>query len=72
MKKLFLFCFLFGSFFMNGQTNSATSNLPISLTPQTGAALPSYVAIHRFGTAASAIPLTRITTNGNADLPNTK
>lgn len=54
---------------MNGQTNPATSNLPISLTSQTGATLPSYVAIHRFGTTASAIPLTRITTDGNADLP---
>jgi hypothetical protein len=70
MKKLLLLFSMF-PLLLNAQTNPATSNLPISLTSQTGATLPNYVAIHRFGTAASAIPLTRITTDGNADLPNT-
>jgi endonuclease G, mitochondrial len=51
------------------QTNPAAQALPFSLTSQTGSTLPAGVAVHRFGTTAGAIPTTRTTTPGNADLP---
>ncbi|HEX6183766.1 MAG TPA: DNA/RNA non-specific endonuclease, partial [Pyrinomonadaceae bacterium] len=51
------------------QTNPAAQALPFGLTSQTGSALPAGVAVHRFGTTAGAIPTTRTTSPGNADLP---
>src|SRR5262245_57920197 len=50
------------------QTNPAPQTLPFALTGQTGTVLPAGVAVHRFGTSAAAIPLTRTVTPGNADL----
>jgi hypothetical protein len=56
---------------LNGfaQTNPVPQTLPFSLTSQTGNTLPAGVAIHRFGTTAGSIPVSRILTPGNGDLP---
>lgn len=51
------------------QTDPASQNLPFSFTSQVNATLPAGMAIHRFGTTAGAIPTTRTTSPGNADLP---
>ena len=50
-----------------GQTNPTTSNLPVTISNQTGTTLPSFVAVHRFATVITS----RVTTDGSADLPNT-
>ena len=63
--------FLFSANWGFAQTNPATATLPVSFTSQTGATLPTFMAIHRFGTTSGAIPTTRTTIDGNADLPNT-
>ena len=74
MKKTVLFfvaiclCALWGASAL-AQTNPAAQTLPFTLTSQTGNTLPAGVAAHRFGTTAAAIPTTRTTTPGNADLP---
>lgn len=52
-----------------GQTNPTTGSLPYSFTG--AASIPSTMAIHRFGTTAGAIPTTRTTNDGIADLPST-
>jgi hypothetical protein len=52
-----------------GQTNPTTGSLPYSFTG--AASIPSTMAIHRFGTTSGAIPTTRTTSDGNADLPST-
>lgn len=60
---------LLGAQAVQAQTNPAAQPLPFSLTSQTGTTLPAGVAVHRFGTTAGAIPTTRTTAPGNADLP---
>jgi hypothetical protein len=52
-----------------GQTNPSPQNLPFSFSSQTGSTLPAGMAVHRFGTTSGAIPTTRTTSPGNADLP---
>ena len=47
------------------QTNHAAQTLPFALTAQSGSTLPAGVAVHKFG----AIPTTRTTAAGTADLP---
>lgn len=70
LYSLFRACFLLlVPMIMHAQTNPAPQNLPFSLTSHTGSTLPAGIAAHRFGTTASAIPTSRITTPGNADLP---
>lgn len=51
------------------QTNPSPLSLPFSLSSQTGNTLPAGIAVHRFGTTSAAIPTTRTTSPGNADLP---
>ncbi|WP_344816844.1 T9SS sorting signal type C domain-containing protein [Flavobacterium cheonanense] len=62
-------CLLLLSIVSFGQTNPTTATLPFSFTG--AATLPGSMAVHRFGTTAGAIPTSRITTDGNADLPVT-
>lgn len=52
-----------------GQTNPGPQNLPFAFSSQTGNTLPAGMAVHRFGTTSGAIPTTRTTLPGNADLP---
>ncbi|WP_345088803.1 T9SS sorting signal type C domain-containing protein [Flavobacterium chungnamense] len=68
MNSIFSFVMLL-SFVSFGQTNPTTATLPFNFTG--AATLPTSMAVHRFGTSAGAIPTTRITTDGNADLPVT-
>lgn len=51
------------------QTNPTTGSLPYNFSG--ASSIPNTMAIHRFGTSAGSIPTTRITTDGNADLPST-
>jgi hypothetical protein len=53
----------------NSQTNPTPQNLPFTFSSQTGSTLPAGMALHRFGTTSGAIPTTRTTSAGNADLP---
>lgn len=68
----FLFIFLLGIISFRGysQTNPTAQSLPFNFTSLSGTTLPAGMAAHRFGTSAAAIPTTRTTSNGNADLPN--
>ena len=49
---------------VHAQTNPAAQSLPFSLTSQSGSSLPVGVAAHKF----AAIPITRTTAPGTADL----
>lgn len=49
----------------SAQTNPAAQSLPFGLNAQSGSALPAGVAVHKF----TAIPTTRTTSPGDADLP---
>ncbi len=70
IKQYFFSCLLFLiTATITAQTNPFPVSLPFNFTSQTGSALPAGVALHRFGTTAGSIPLTRILTSGNADLP---
>lgn len=51
------------------QTNPAAQPLPFTLSAQSGSALPAGVAVHRFGTTAATIPITRTLAPGTGDLP---
>lgn len=55
-----------------GQTNPTAQSLPFSFTSMTSGStiLPAGMAMHRFGTSAGAIPVTRTTAIANDDLPN--
>lgn len=63
------FVFLFSFTISFSQTNPPAQALPFNLNSQAGAALPTGVAVHRFGTTSGAIPTTRTLTPGNGDLP---
>lgn len=52
-----------------GQTNPTPQTIPFNFNTQTGGVLPAGMALHRFGTTAGTIPITRTTAPGNADLP---
>lgn len=64
------FCLLFGTQGW-GQTNPVQQSLPFAFSSQSGSTLPAGIAVHRFGTTAGTIPLTRTLNPGNADLPHT-
>lgn len=61
--------FLFSFTLSFSQTNPVAQALPFNLNSQAGSVLPAGVAVHRFGTTAGAIPVTRTLTPGNGDLP---
>ena len=66
----FALTLLAGSFSsLFAQTNPPAQNLPFSLTSVTGPTLPDGIAVHRFGTSAATIPVTRTTAPAVADLP---
>ncbi|MBK7761850.1 MAG: SprB repeat-containing protein [Bacteroidetes bacterium] len=67
IKFLWLFVLLLIPALGWAQTNPATASLPFTFNGATS--IPSSMAIHRFGTSAGAIPTTRTTADGNADLP---
>lgn len=52
-----------------GQTNPDTGTLPYGFNG--AVSLPNTIAVHRFGTTAANIPTSRITFDGNGDLPST-
>jgi hypothetical protein len=67
---LFVLTLLAGNFsILYAQTDPAAQALPFSFTTVTGPALPDGVAVHRFGTAAAAIPTSRVSTPATGDLP---
>ena len=51
------------------QTNPVPQAMPFTFSSQTGSTLSPGMAMHRFGTTSTAIPLTRLLTPGNGDLP---
>lgn len=67
-KFTLLFLSLLFAVFQNfAQTNPTTAALPFTFNG--ASSLPTSMAVHRFGTTSGSIPTTRITTDGNADLP---
>src|SRR4051794_16997783 len=73
MSKIFAFLFLLMfqavSTLLHAQTDPLPQNLPFNFSGQAGSVLPAGIAVHRFGTTAGAIPLTRTLAPANADLP---
>ncbi len=65
---LFLSCLVIIG--LNAQTNPVPQQVPFAFNTLSGSVLPAGIAVHRFGTTAADIPLTRTVNPGNADLPN--
>lgn len=51
------------------QTSPEAQPIPFSFSSVAAPALPAGIAVHRFGTTSAAIPTSRTTSPGNADLP---
>lgn len=70
MKLKLLIITVFCSILGWGQTNPTAQTLPYSFTSLGTTTLPAGMAVHRFGTSAGAIPITRTTIVATGDLPN--